>query len=122
MIIARNLSVEVGIRTLVSQASFALHAGDKVGLVGRNGAGKTTLLRTLAGLRDPSMGTTARSGVVGYLSQESALPELDHPEATALERVLAARDIGSIQRGAGFRYVALDLEGYRMGSSNIVDS
>ena len=97
MIIARNLSVEVGIRTLVSEASFALHPGDKVGLVGRNGAGKTTLLRTLAGLRDPSMGTAARSGVVGYLSQESALPELDHPEATALERVLAARDIGAIQ-------------------------
>ncbi|MEE9583012.1 MAG: ATP-binding cassette domain-containing protein, partial [Acidimicrobiia bacterium] len=97
MIIARNLSVEVGIRTLVSEASFALHPGDKVGLVGRNGAGKTTLLRTLAGLRDPSMGTAARSGVVGYLSQESALPELDHPEATALERVLAARDIGGIQ-------------------------
>ena len=97
MIIARNLSVEVGIRTLVSEASFALHPGDKVGLVGRNGAGKTTLLKTLAGLRDPSMGTAVRSGVVGYLSQESALPELDHPEATALERVLAARDIGGIQ-------------------------
>ncbi|MEE9299073.1 MAG: ABC-F family ATP-binding cassette domain-containing protein [Acidimicrobiia bacterium] len=97
MIIARALGVEVGIRTLVTDATFALHPGDKVGLVGRNGAGKTTLMRTLAGLRDPSTGTVARSGVVGHLSQESALPELDHPEATALERVLAARDIGAIQ-------------------------
>ena len=97
MIIARGLGVEVGIRSLVSDASFALHPGDKVGLVGPNGAGKTTLLRSLAGLRDPSTGTVARSGVIGYLSQESALPELDHPEASALERVLAARDIGAVQ-------------------------
>jgi len=97
VIIARALGIEVGIRRLVTDASFALHPGDKVGLVGRNGAGKTTLLRTLAGLRDSSGGTVARSGVIGYLSQESALPELDHPSATALERVLAARDIGGIQ-------------------------
>jgi ATPase subunit of ABC transporter with duplicated ATPase domains len=97
VIIARGLGVEVGIRTLVSDASFALHPGDKVGLVGRNGAGKTTLFKTLAGLREPASGTVVRSGVLGYLSQESALPELDHPDATALERVLAARDIGSIQ-------------------------
>ena len=32
-------------------ASFSLHAGDKVGLVGRNGAGKTSLLKVLAGER-----------------------------------------------------------------------
>lgn len=97
MIIARTLSIEVGIRTLVADASFAIHPGDKVGLVGRNGAGKTTLLGVLAGSRAPSAGTVARSGVIGYLSQESALPELDHPDATALERILAAREIGALQ-------------------------
>ena len=97
MIIARDLSIEVGIRSLVRDASFAIHPGDKVGLVGRNGAGKTTLLRTLAGLGAPTSGTVVRSGVLGYLSQESALPELDHPDATALERILTARDIGGIQ-------------------------
>ncbi len=98
MIIVKGLAIEVGTRMLLSDASFALHPGDKVGLVGRNGAGKTTLLRTLAGRVAPLEGTVARSGVIGYLSQEAALPELDHPEATALERVLAARHIGSIQR------------------------
>ena len=97
MLIARDLTIEVGIRTLVRDASFAVHPGDKVGLVGRNGAGKTTLLHTLAGLREPTSGTVVRSGVIGHLSQESALPELAHPDATALERVLAARDIGTIQ-------------------------
>ncbi|HEX9977360.1 MAG TPA: ATP-binding cassette domain-containing protein, partial [Acidimicrobiia bacterium] len=98
MIIARGLTVEAGIRTLVSDASFALHPGDKVGLVGRNGAGKTTLLRTLAGRLEPVAGTIARSGVIGYLSQEASLPELDHADATGLERILGARDIGGVQR------------------------
>jgi ATPase subunit of ABC transporter with duplicated ATPase domains len=97
MIIARGLVIEAGIRTLVSDASLALHPGDKVGLVGRNGAGKTTLLRTLVGRIEPKEGTIARSGVIGYLSQEAALPELDHPEATGLERILTARDIGAVQ-------------------------
>ena len=96
MIIARDLVVEAGIRTLVSGASFALHPGDKVGLVGQNGAGKTTLLRTLAGLREPTAGTVARSGRIGYLSQEAALPELEHRDATGLERVLAARNVGGV--------------------------
>ncbi|MEX0826111.1 MAG: ABC-F family ATP-binding cassette domain-containing protein [Acidimicrobiia bacterium] len=98
MIIVRGLGVEAGIRTLVTDASFALHPGDKVGLVGRNGAGKTTLLQTLAGRRPAKSGTVARSGKIGYLSQEASLPELEYADATALERVLAARDIGGVQR------------------------
>jgi len=97
VIVVKGLSVEAGIRRLVDEATFALHPGDKVGLVGANGAGKSTLLRTLAGLLEPLDGVIARSGSIGYLSQEAALPELDHPLATALERVLAARDIGGVQ-------------------------
>jgi ATPase subunit of ABC transporter with duplicated ATPase domains len=98
MLIARDLKIEVGIRTLLSNASFAVHAGDKVGLVGPNGAGKTTMMRCLAGERPPDEGKLARSGVIGYLSQESRLPELEEPGVTALERVLMARDIGGMQR------------------------
>ena len=88
MIIAKDLEIEAGGRTLVEGVDFALYPGDKVGLVGRNGAGKTTLLRTLAGLRAPAAGTVAAQGVIGYLSQEAALPELEHPQASALERDL----------------------------------
>jgi ATPase subunit of ABC transporter with duplicated ATPase domains len=97
VIITRGLTIEAGIRTLLTDASFALHPGDKVGLVGQNGAGKTTLLRTLVGVLEPKEGTIARSGTLGHLSQEAALPELDHPEATALERILTARAIGDLQ-------------------------
>ncbi len=83
MIIAKGLAVEAGGRRLVEEADLALYPGDKAGLVGRNGAGKTTLLRTLAGLRPAAVGTVAAQGVIGYLSQEAALPELERPEATA---------------------------------------
>ncbi|MDX2466808.1 MAG: ABC-F family ATP-binding cassette domain-containing protein, partial [Acidimicrobiia bacterium] len=98
MIIARDLAIEAGARPLISEASFSIHAGDKIGLVGPNGAGKTTLLRTLAGELEQADGAIRRSGVVGYLSQEAALRELVDDEVNALERVLTARDIGNLER------------------------
>jgi ATPase subunit of ABC transporter with duplicated ATPase domains len=55
-------------------------------------------MKTLIGDVQPSEGTVLRSGEIGYFSQEAALPELEHPDATALERVLMAREIGAMQR------------------------
>ena len=60
--------------------------------------GKTTLMRTLAGEREPAEGAILRTGVVGYLSQEAALQDIEDDGVTALERVLMAREIGSLER------------------------
>lgn len=98
MLIARDLRIDAGIRTLIRDASFSVQSGDRIGLVGRNGAGKTTLMRTLMGELRPAEGTILRSGNLGYFSQEAALPDLEHPDATALERILMAREIGAMQR------------------------
>jgi len=98
MLIARDLRIDAGIRTLIRDVSFSVQSGDRIGLVGRNGAGKTTLMRTLMGELQPAEGTILRSGDIGYFSQEAALPELEHPVATALERILMAREIGAMQR------------------------
>jgi len=98
MLIARDLRIVVGPRVLLQGASFSVQSGDRIGLVGRNGAGKTTLMRTLTGAQAPVEGTILRSGRIGYFSQEASLPELEHPDATALERVLMAREIGALQR------------------------
>ncbi len=98
MLIARDLRIDAGIRTLIRDVSFSVQSGDRIGLVGRNGAGKTTLMRTLTGELSPADGTVLRSGNLGYFSQEAALPALEHPDATALERILMARAIGAMQR------------------------
>lgn len=52
----RQLSVEVGGRTVLAGMDFALAPGERLAILGRNGAGKSTLLSTLAGLRPPASG------------------------------------------------------------------
>ena len=54
--------------------TFALHDGDRVGLVGPNGAGKSTLLKILGGVETPDSGTCARRKNVriGYVPQTPA--------------------------------------------------
>jgi ATPase subunit of ABC transporter with duplicated ATPase domains len=98
MIIVRDVQIEVGPRILLAGASFSVQSGDRIGLVGRNGAGKTTLMKILMGERTPDEGSVLRSGRIGYFSQEAALPDLEHPDASALERILMAREIGALQR------------------------
>ena len=58
-LVAEDLAVEVGGKTIIEHLSFTLRAGEKVGVVGRNGAGKTTLLGVLAGETPPLAGTQA---------------------------------------------------------------
>ena len=60
------IGVKAGDREMValSDVSFALDEGDRLGLVGANGAGKTTLLRTLAGLVYPRSGDLMIEGRV----------------------------------------------------------
>ena len=96
MLVVRDVRIEAGVRVLIEDASFTIQPGDKVGLVGRNGAGKTTLMRTVVGQAAPADGRIVRTGALAYFSQEAALPELDRPDATALERILAAREVGAM--------------------------
>jgi ATPase subunit of ABC transporter with duplicated ATPase domains len=67
-----HLRVEVGGRTTLSDASFTVRAGEKVGLVGRNGAGKTSMLKVLGGQAAPAAGTVTVTGRLGFLTQDPA--------------------------------------------------
>jgi len=58
---AKNVTVRLGAREIVRDASLTLNAGELVALVGPNGAGKTTLMRALAGLI-PADGAIALDG------------------------------------------------------------
>ena len=93
----RELSVEVGGKTVVSDLSFTLRAGDKMGVVGRNGAGKTSLLKVLGGEDLPLRGTVSRTGAIGYLRQDPRQHRADD-HVTGLEHILAARDLVDLAR------------------------
>ncbi|WP_239334198.1 ABC-F family ATP-binding cassette domain-containing protein [Frankia sp. CiP3] len=95
MIIASDLELRAGARTLIEAVSFRIQPGDRIGLVGRNGAGKTTLLRTLARETLPFAGKVDLRGDLGYLPQE---PRAGDPADSARDRVLSARGLDVIVR------------------------
>jgi ATPase subunit of ABC transporter with duplicated ATPase domains len=93
----RDLAVEVGGRLTLVGASFSLHDGDKVGLVGRNGAGKTSMLKVVAGEADAAAGVILRPGAVGYLPQDPK-PRGAGVDATGLSHVLSGRGLDEAAR------------------------
>ena len=75
LISANELTLAFGHQRLLDGVTFAVAAGEKVGLVGRNGTGKTSLLKILAGASHEDSGElTMRRGLrIGYLPQEFEL-------------------------------------------------
>lgn len=57
----KNLSKQIGNRTLFRKLDLLLSPGTRIGLLGPNGSGKTTLLRILAGEIEPDQGTIKRA-------------------------------------------------------------
>jgi ATPase subunit of ABC transporter with duplicated ATPase domains len=95
MIVATDVELRAGARTLLEHATFRIGSGDRVGLVGRNGAGKTTLTRVLAGENQAVAGAVTRTGDVGYLPQDPRTGDLD---MLARDRVLSARGLHDVLR------------------------
>lgn len=74
-------------KDVLSGVTFALEAGEVVGLLGRNGAGKTTLMRIAMGMLEAQKGRVRLFGLdprkdpievkrrVGYVSEDQILPE-----------------------------------------------
>ncbi|MFF3213889.1 ABC-F family ATP-binding cassette domain-containing protein [Streptomyces sp. NPDC002886] len=90
MITVRGVDVRAGARLLLSDISFTVSPGDRIGLVGRNGAGKTSLMNVLAGAAKPAAGTVTRTAPVGYLAQDSRAAD---PSVTVTDRILSARGL-----------------------------
>lgn len=75
IVLADKISKSFGGRTLYTQATLQMNAGERWALVGPNGSGKTTLLKILMGEESADEGTIsfARDTTVGYLEQETKL-------------------------------------------------
>jgi zinc/manganese transport system ATP-binding protein len=102
-----HITIAIGGREILRDASFSIKRGEFIGLLGPNGAGKTTLMRAILGLLAPRAGSlrvfgrTPRRGnpQIGYLPQvRTVVPDL---------------------RLRGFDFIASSVHGERWGPPSI---
>ena len=79
MISFRNFALRRGERLLLSDVDLALHAGYRVGVVGRNGAGKSSLFAALMGEVEPDRGDIDLPGKARIASVSQETPHLPDP-------------------------------------------
>ncbi|KVD71250.1 ABC transporter ATP-binding protein [Burkholderia sp. ABCPW 14] len=98
-----HVTLALGGRTILRDVSFAVEAGEFVGVLGPNGAGKTTLMRALLGLVPAESGAIRVAGepvargnpAIGYMPQ--------------IRSALAGR------RVRGHDFIAMAADGHRWG-------
>ncbi|MFE3259528.1 ABC-F family ATP-binding cassette domain-containing protein [Nocardia sp. NPDC059091] len=90
-------------RELVTDLTWRLAPGERVGLVGVNGSGKTTLLRALAGDADPKSGKRIQGQTVkiGWLRQELDDLPLNMRVLEAVQDVAQRMMLGDKEISAG---------------------
>lgn len=68
---AENVRFSYGGNLIFSEVTFALHEGERVGLIGANGEGKTTLIKLILGELHPDYGLITQKNAIkiGYLEQ-----------------------------------------------------
>ncbi len=79
MISFRNFALRRGERLLLSNVDLALHAGWRVGVVGRNGTGKSSLFAALMGGLEADKGDLELSGKARIASVAQETPSLPDP-------------------------------------------
>ena len=76
MISFRNFALRRGERLLLSDVDLALHAGSRVGVVGRNGCGKSSLFAAIQGEIEPDRGDLDLPGRLRIASVAQETPSL----------------------------------------------
>ncbi|WP_374474282.1 ABC-F family ATP-binding cassette domain-containing protein [Arenimonas sp.] len=79
MIAFRNFALRRGERLLLSQVDLALHAGWRVGVIGRNGCGKSSLFAAILGEVEADQGDIDLPGKVRIASVAQETPSLPDP-------------------------------------------
>ena len=103
VIVGSSLTIEIGDRVLVSDASFVVGAGEKVGLVGRNGTGKSSFISVVVGEPTPQLrhrGNVRLLGSFGFLPQ-APVPGGLGLEPTGFSHILSARGLDVLDEAVG---------------------
>jgi ATPase subunit of ABC transporter with duplicated ATPase domains len=103
VIVGSSLTIEIGDRLLVSDASFVVGAGEKVGLVGRNGTGKSSFISVVVGEPTPQLrhrGNVRLLGSFGFLPQ-APVPGGLGLEPTGFSHILSARGLDVLDEAVG---------------------
>jgi len=103
VIVGSGLTIEIGDRTLLDDASFVVGAGEKVGLVGRNGTGKSSFISILVGEPATQLrhrGNVRLLGSFGYLPQAPVAGGLGL-EPTGFSHILSSRGLDVLDDALG---------------------
>ena len=95
MLALTNIALRRGPKTLFESASFQLHAGQRMGLIGANGCGKSSLFAMLLGELEPDEGELALDpkDEIAHVAQESP-----HGSGSAVDYVMDGdRELRSVQ-------------------------
>jgi ATP-binding cassette, subfamily F, member 3 len=118
-----NFALRRGPQLLLSEVDLSLHAGWRVGVIGRNGCGKSSLFAAIQGELEPDVGDiglSARVRIAGVAQETPALPDPalefviagDQPLWSALSAERAAMDAADYEAAARAHHDLAELQGY----------
>ena len=96
MLALTNIAIRRGPRVLFGGASFQIHAGQRMGVIGANGCGKSSLFAMLLGELEPDDGELALdpTDVIAHVAQESP-----HGSGSAVDYVMDGdRELRAVER------------------------
>ncbi|MET0229448.1 MAG: ATP-binding cassette domain-containing protein, partial [Rhodanobacteraceae bacterium] len=109
MIAFRNFALRRGERLLLSNVDLALHAGARVGVVGRNGCGKSSLFAAIQGEIESDAGDLDLPARVRIASVAQETPSL--PDAAIDFVVSGDTEVDAILRAEAAATAAEDWDG-----------
>jgi putative ABC transport system ATP-binding protein len=130
LLVADGLRKTFGSTTALDDASFSVHPGEVVAVMGPSGSGKSTLLHCLAGIVRPDAGSVTYAGreITGLSDAErSALRRSDFgfvfqfgqlvPELSCVENVALPLRLGGVKRKEAERTAQEWLERLEVGDT-----